>query len=129
MGSVFCMATFPKFGMNDERRKRFLEVIQNLEDHETEAFEETFFLGEEDYSAEELLKDIENSCCFFSSECDYLPTRTEGGELYHLLVTGGMTWGDPPTEMFNGVERAGYFTQVWDLAVEFAVEDIKNHDN
>jgi hypothetical protein len=123
------MATFPKFAMNDERLSRFMEVIVNLEDYETEAFCENFFLEEDDYGIVELLEDIQESCCYKSRECDYLPTRTEDGKLFHLIVTGGMTWGDPPTEMFNGVERAGYFTQVWDLAVEFAVEDIKNHNN
>ena len=122
------MATFPEFDMNDERRKRFLEVIQNLEDHETEAFKETFILPEEGYGAEELLEDIENSCCFFLSECEYLPARTQRGELYHLLVAVGRTWGNQPTEIFDGMERAGYYAQVLDLAVEFAVEDIKNHN-
>ena len=118
MGADFTLATFPYFDMTDDRRERFRELIVNLPASETFGF----WLADEDYSLEELLDDIESSCSTVSSETTTITTYNDKGERYELNVTGGMTWGDSPTDVYDAFNHAAFFQSIYDLAVDFSVE-------
>tara|TARA_B100002019_G_scaffold86988_1_gene75363 strand:+ start:32 stop:418 length:387 start_codon:yes stop_codon:yes gene_type:complete len=125
MGADFTFATFPYFDMTDDRRERFRELIVNLPDSETDEFQEWFGLDDEDYNFEELLEDIETACSTCSRETSIITTYNDKGEKYELNVTGGMSWGDPPTDALSYFERAGFIEEIYNLAVDFSVEYIK----
>ena len=125
MGADFTFATFPYFDMTDDRRERFRELIVNLPDSETDEFQEWFGLDDEDYNFEELLEDIETACSTCSRETSIITTYNDKGEKYELNVTGGMSWGDPPTDALSYFERAGFIDEIYNLAVDFSVEYIK----
>ena len=125
MGADFTLATFPYFDMTDDRRERFRELIVNLPDSETDEFQEWFGLDDEDYNFEELLEDIETACSTCSRETSIITTYNDKGEKYELNVTGGMSWGDPPTDALSYFERAGFIDEIYNLAIDFSVEYIK----
>ena len=126
MGADFTLATFPYFDMTDDRRERFRELIVNLPASETDEFQEWYGLdGDEDCSLEDLLDDIESSCSTVNRETCTITTYNEKGEKYELNVTGGMTWGDSPTDAFDAFNRAACFESVYNLAVDFSIEYCK----
>ena len=131
MGADFTLATFPYFDMTDDRRERFRELIVNLPASETDEFQDWYGLDferpaeEEDYSLEELLQDIESSCSTVSRETTTITTYNDKGEKYELNVTGGMSWGDYPTEVYDSFNRAAFFDDVYNLAIDFSVEYCK----
>jgi hypothetical protein len=125
MGADFTFATFPYFDMTDDRRERFRELIVNLPASETDEFQEWYGLDDEDYSLEELLEDIESSCSTVSRETTTITTYNDKGEKHELNVTGGMSWGDSPTEAYDAFNRAAFFESVYDLAIDFSIEYCK----
>ena len=123
MGADFTLATFPYFDMTDDRRERFRELIVNLPASETDEFQEWYGLDdEESYNLEKLLEDIESSCSVVGRETTTITTYNDKGERYELNVTGGMTWGDPPTDAYDAFNRASFFENVYNLAIDFSVE-------
>ena len=126
MGADFTLATFPYFDMTDDRRERFRELIVNLPASETDEFQEWYGLdGDEDCSLEDLLDDIESSCSTVSRETTTIYAYNDRGERYELNVTGGMTWGDSPTDAYDAFNRAAFFESVYNLAVDFSIEYCK----
>ena len=123
MGADFTLATFPYFEMTEDRRERFRELIVNLPASETDEFQDWYGLDdEESYNIEKLLEDIESSCSTVNRETTTITTYNDKGERYELNVTGGMTWGDPPTDAYDVFNRASFFENVYNLAVDFSVE-------
>ena len=122
MGADFTLATFPYFEMTDDRRERFRELIVNLPASETDEFQEWYGLDDEDYSLEQLLQDIESSCSTVSRETTTITTYNDKCERYELNVTGGMSWGDSPTDAYDAFNRAAFFESVYNLAVDFSIE-------
>jgi len=126
MGADFTLATFPYFDMTEDRRERFRELIVNLPASETDEFQEWFGLDDEvSYDLEELMQDIESACSVVCRETSTITTYNDKGEKYELNVTGGMSWGDSPTEAFDAFNRAAFFESVYDLAIDFSVEYCK----
>ena len=125
MGADFTLATFPYFDMTEDRRERFRELIVNLPDSETDEFQEWYGLDDEDYSLEQLLEDIESSCSVVGRETTTITTYNDKGEKYELNVTGGMSWGDSPTDVYDAFNRASFFDDVYNLAIDFSVEYCK----
>jgi len=123
MGADFTLATFPYFEMTEDRRERFRELIVNLPASETDEFQDWYGLDdEESYNIEKLLEDIESSCSTVNRETTTITTYNDKGERYELNVTGGMTWGDSPTDAYDAFNRAAFFESVYNLAVDFSVE-------
>ena len=125
MGADFTLATFPYFDMTDDRRERFRELIVNLPASETDEFQDWYGLDDEDYSLEKLIEDIESSCSTVSRETTTITTHNDKGEKYELNVTGGMSWGDSPTDAYDAFNRAAFFDDVYNLAIDFSVEYCK----
>ena len=126
MGADFTLATFPYFDMTDDRRERFRELIVNLPASETDEFQDWFGLDDDDsFHPADLLEDIEDACSTCSRETSTLTTYNDKGERYELNVTGGMSWGDPPTDAYDAFNRAAFFESIYDLAIDYAVDYVK----
>lgn len=123
MGSDFMISTFPYFNITDSHQDRFAELIEGLPKKLTEDFQEYFGLDDEDeFNIADLLEDIVAACSANCRETCSIYAHDNQGRKYELNVTGGMSYGDQPTELMPVFERAGFFESVYDLAVEFAVE-------
>lgn len=125
MGADFTFATFPYFDMTDERRESFRESIANLTKSEIDEFQEWYGLDDDDYDTEELLQDIEDACSTCSRETCTMRVHAEGGQRYELNITGGMSWGDPPTDVMSAFERASFFEDIYQKAIDYSIEYCK----
>ena len=126
MGADFTLATFPYFEMTDDRRERFTELLNNLSPKQTDEFQDWYGLDDEDsFHPADLLEDIENSCTTVSRETTTIATYNEKGEKYELNVTGGMSWGDSQTDVYDAFNRAAFFDDVYNLAIDFSIEYCK----
>ena len=126
MGADFTLVTFPYFDMTDDRRQRFADLLESLPQEATDEYMEWFGLDEEEcLSLEDFLDDIETACSICSSETSTLTTYNDKGERYELNVTGGMSWGDPPTDAYDAFNRAAFFESIYDLAIDYAVDYVK----
>ena len=106
--------------MTDDRRERFRELIVNLPASETDEFQEWHVLDDEE--SYDMLEDIETACSVCSRETSTITTYSDKGERYELNVTGGMSWGDPPTDAYDAFNRASFFESIYNLAIDFSVE-------
>ena len=126
MGADFTFATFPYFDMTEDRRQQFADLVENLPQEVTDEYMEWFGLDEEEcVGLEDFLDDIEAACSTVDRETSTITTYNEKGEKYELNVTGGMTWGDSPTDAFDVFNRAAFFESVYDLAIDFSIEYCK----
>ena len=126
MGADFTLATFPYFDMTDDRRERFTELLNNLSPEQTDEFQEWYGLDDEDsFHPADLLEDIESSCSVVGRETTTITSYNDKGEKYELNVTGGMSWGDGPTEVYDSFNRAAFFDEIYNLAIDFSVEYCK----
>jgi len=125
VGADFTFATFPYFDMTDERRESFRESIANLTKNEIDEFQEWYGLDDDDYDTEELLQDIEDACSTCSRETCTMRVHAEGGQPYDLNITGGMSWGDPPTDVMSAFERASFFEDIYQKAIDYSIEYCK----
>ena len=95
--------------MTDDRRERFTELLNNLSPEQTDEFQEWYGLDDEDsFHPADLLEDIETACSTCNRETSILTTYNDKGEKYELNVTGGMSWGDGPTEAYDSFNRAAF---------------------
>jgi hypothetical protein len=125
VGADFTFATFPYFDMTDERRESFRESIASLTKNEIDEFQEWYGLDDDDYDTEELLQDIEDACSTCSRETCTMRVHAEGGQPYDLNITGGMSWGDPPTDVMSAFERASFFEDIYQKAIDYSIEYCK----
>jgi len=138
VGADFTFADFPYFDMTDDRRERFTELLNNLSPEQTAEFQDWFGLEDDDsFHPADLLDDIEYACGVSNREISTMCAFTEKGEKYELNVTGGMSWGDPPTDALTYIddiyyreyrfERAGFIEEIYNLAVDYSIEYCKMH--
>lgn len=96
MGADMMIEMFPAFRLNNERRARIMASLN----HKTAA--------EWDKEPEELEADLQRLCAVatgtdFTREALYITEFDHKGAPMKVVVTGGMSWGDPPTELFREI--------------------------
>ena len=123
MGADFTMAKFPYFAMTDERKESFRKAIAELSDEERNEILDWNCL--EYLDDDEVLASVEQACGLTSRETCNDYAYTEKGEKYEVIITGGMSWGDAPTDAYETFSMLGLFDKVWELAVDYAIEDVK----
>ena len=45
------------------------------------------------------------------------------GNTVNMTYTGGMSWGDMPTEAFYSLDKASHLESVYNLAMKFSAKD------
>ena len=125
MGADFTMAKFPRFAFNAERKGQFRETLQSMTEDDKEYLRDCYYFDGE--SQEEIIDDMLDAIDAASSissretaEC--LEYNSEGGRI-EMTYTGGMSWGDTPTEAYDVLCKAGHLESVYDLAMKFSAED------
>jgi hypothetical protein len=122
VGADFTFSKFPYFDMGDNAREDFRSAINSLDEDQLSEWEEWYG---EPLDKEDLLEDIEQACGLCSRETATEYAFTENGQKYEVNMTGGMSWGDPPTEAYDVFNRAGFFDDIYNLAVAYSVDYIK----
>ncbi len=96
MGADMMIETFPAFRLNNERKARIMASLN----HKTAA--------EWDKEPEDIEADLQRLCAVatgadFTREALYMTEFDHEGAPMKVVVTGGMSWGDPPTELFGEI--------------------------
>lgn len=127
MGADFLMSRFPRFEMTSERENEFEDTLQDIlsDPNEETEFMDHFMYDSEECSAFQevlgalhLINETANDC----REAVAVKDFTEGGFAY-VHYTGGMSWGDEPTEISTHFDMAGFFPEIYELALTFAQQD------
>ena len=75
--------------------------------------------------ADDMLETIRDASSLESRETSAWQEYDKDGNTVEMIYTGGMSWGDMPTEAFYSLDKASYLESVYKLAVKFSVEDRK----
>jgi len=127
MGADFMFSRFPRFEMTDERENEFEDTLQDIlsDPNEEVEFMDWFMYEADETSAfQEVLGALSliNETADNDREAVAVRDFTEGGFAY-VHYTGGMSFGDEPTEIYTYFNMAGFFPEIYELALTFAQED------
>lgn len=125
MGADFCMAKFPKFDFNDDRKEQFRQAITNLTAGDEEYLRDCYYSDGQslDEIVEDMFETIEEASSLDSRETSEWQEYDKDGNTVYVTYTGGMSWGDAPTEAYFVIDKASHLDSVYDLAMIFSAED------
>jgi len=143
MGADLILTSLPHCQLTDERKVKIREAVEGVPDKEVLAFNSDFrcvelsdekdpsSLSEEEHDkelAKEVREDILEACLEILRDADE-PRDTSTirfpGMKYDVLISGGMSWGDMPTDSCDLFDRCQNFEPIWGLLQAFAEEDFK----
>jgi len=127
MGADFMFSRFPRFEMTPERENELEDTLQDIlsDPNEEVEFMDWFMYEDDETSAfQEVLGALHiiNETADNSREAVAVRDFTEGGFAY-VHYTGGVSFGDEPTEIFTYFNIAGFFPEIYELALTFAQQD------
>jgi len=127
MGADFMFSRFPRFEMTPERENELEDTLQDIlsDPNEEVEFMDWFMYEDDETSAfQEVLGALHiiNETADNNREAVAVRDFTEGGFAY-VHYTGGISFGDEPTEIFTYFNIAGFFPEIYELALTFAQED------
>ena len=127
MGADFMFSRFPRFEMTPERENELEDTLQDIlsDPNEEVEFMDWFMYEDDETSAfQEVLGALHiiNETADNSREAVAVRDFTEGGFAY-VHYTGGISFGDEPTEIFTYFNIAGFFPEIYELALTFAQQD------
>jgi len=113
--------------MTPERENELEDTLQDIlsDPNEEVEFMDWFMYEDDETSAfQEVLGALHiiNETADNSREAVAVRDFTEGGFAY-VHYTGGISFGDEPTEIFTYFNIAGFFPEIYELALTFAQED------
>jgi hypothetical protein len=124
MGADFMYLTIPSAAMTPERKVLLDETIDHLV---IEDFEEDWYFDVDDGDKTALdiekdyLKDVVENYADLGNRRDTGDIMDSDGSWKH--ITGGMSWGDDPTDAYHIFYRIVNVKKVYDLLHKFAIED------
>ena len=127
MGADFMFSRFPRFEMTPERENELEDTLQDIlsDPNEEVEFMDWFMYEDDETSAfQEVLGALHiiNETADNDREAVAVRDFTEGGFAY-VHYTGGISFGDEPTEIFTYFNIAGFFPEIYELALTFAQQD------
>lgn len=148
MGADLALDAIPYCKLTDERTAEIRKVVDTLPDKDLVQFNDDFV--HEDYGdlssmdqaygegsemqalADCIREDVLDNCFQILEEGqrprDVASVRFPPME-YDVLVTGGLTWSDPPTEAHQMMGRFSNLDPLWTKLMEYAQEDFKEAAN
>ena len=133
MGADFCACGVPLCELTEERLTALRAVMADYTDKEIITIAEDWVSLDPDYLEElseagkahvlrrHFVDRALESISYLDSRCAS-PIRFDGMD-YAVLLTGGMTWGDAPTEAYETFMEVCAANKMWKLMQTFARED------
>lgn len=125
MGANFLWALAPIWKSTDERQAKLKQVIAELSDEGIAQYEEEYhiFNTEVPNEARERILEACMACetdqCYTRETTDMKLTEMP----WRAVVTGGLSWGDSPTDVFDSFVIVGTVEEVYNLLKEWSTED------
>ena len=144
MGADLYLSSLPHAELTDERKDELEEAIEKVADNDVLSFNKDFLCmelpdlgaldmaygeGSEDKALAALVREhiLVNAC--EALECADDPRDVASisypGMEYRVLITGGLSWGDTPTESCRTFDACSGFEPVWDTIEKWAKADFK----
>lgn len=127
MGADFTLAKTPVFRMTEDRKRVLTEELSNLTPQDYENLRaELFWDDESDTEIQEACLDAIEQVMNLGepNDCGTDWEYNKKGERMMFLYTGGLSWGDAPTDNYHLVSSL-YYIPVAETIERFAVEDCK----
>lgn len=122
MGADLCLACIPAAKITSEREARLHDIIDELKDNEIdhERFEwiglgSSSEIRESLHKHVEQISDVESCRDTVTFQIDDMP--------YPMTFSGGMSWGDSPTETYDLLCVISECVRLWDQLKEWAKQD------
>jgi hypothetical protein len=124
MGAEFILMGVPAAEIDDARKKRLLEIVGGV----TEDSEDCDFQNFED--VEEYRNALAKAVEFIGRADRSREVAVFGlpGAQYEVLLTGGMSWGDAPTDAFGSFEVLNSCALLIEQLEVWATDDFRDHD-
>ena len=147
MGADFCFADLPDCNMTDERADALRAAITTISDGDLDSLIEgtaidcdyetlpmQFAAARKRYA--EAIETVitlmtrrtqvfsDGSTIIHRGSRETMSTQQKGSD-YCIMVTGGMSHGDPPTECFDDMVAVSYSDTLFDLLLKWSREDCK----
>lgn len=121
MGADFIFQILPLAKLDDKRREQFKKQIDALTLDQLIEMRDSVFPGDD--SAEDIKESLANVLDEYS---DLMDRRDCGCLTLHgcqFILTGGMSWGDDPTNSHRTMEILSQIPGAWELLEAWSVED------
>ena len=122
MGADMTLACAPACDLTPRRVKHIEQVVQAIPDADEDLCELMESLGYDDpaHAKRQILR------CGLESQEEgrEVTTLHIPGCPYPVQVSGGLSWGDPPTESYTVLEHVARCPQLWQVLEEFARADV-----
>lgn len=127
MGADFMYAVAPIWQATDERKAKLKEVIAAITDEAIAEYENDycFFNTEDVIEARGMIFEACMACEASSFETRETADMKLEGMDWRAVITGGMSWGDNPTDAFGSIAMVGTIEEVFYLLKQWSVEDQK----
>jgi hypothetical protein len=131
MGADFMFAVAPTCNLTQERKTKVKDLLRSLPDDYFVEHEDTHCtFGDDELSGAELRTMFYeivlrvNDICTRETSSISLP-----GMDWEGVITGGMSWGDSPTECYDDIAAIDNFYELFELLVQFSREDFAERAN
>ena len=116
MGADFLLYSLPACEISPDRSVELKEIIRNLDD--TDYAEIADFFGENGEVEEALLSSVDELVTIAQSR--EVSSGMSFGLDYTLMFTGGLSWGDHPTEAAETFDRLSMVGMIYDKLLEWS---------
>ena len=142
MGADILLYSLPHCELTDDRMEKITEAVEAVSDKDVLDYNENFLcielpdLGDMDMAYGEgaelealatlVRAEILDACFEVLKDADNprdMASISFPGMGYRVLMTGGMSHGDNPTESSNYLDKLSNFDPLWELLQKFAEED------
>ena len=126
MGADFLFAATPRFKPTPERCREIKTFLREYpEDKLFGLVGDYWILGLDEESTAKEIRFRIYEAVLEAAEYETRETSTlrMPGMNFEATITGGMSWGDSPTEAFNILGDLTSFADLWDLMKKFSSED------
>ena len=125
MGADFTMSKFPQFNFNDDRKEEIANALSSMKQEDFEELRDWYYFEDEDEDTirEDMLGAIEQAAGLSSRETGECFEYQKDGKKVLMSYTGGMSWGDDPTDAYGIFNKASHAEEVWNLANKFSHKD------
>ena len=127
MGADFLFASIPHAEITPEREQELIDVIDALK--ETDEDSDVEWLRECVFGDDKELEDIKDSLKFYIKvlnkilECRSVGLGRWTPMVYDVVLTGGESWGDGPTDTFDDITALSSCPEIEAKLLKWARED------
>ena len=124
MGASFLFSFVPEVHLTDARMEEIKSLLAEIPDERFKDFVDGIWVDDEfdaQATREAILAAVKQSQGTNKTTCRALFYGLD----YYLHISGGLSWGDPPTDAYDTFQTIGRCPPVYDAMLRMSREDFK----